>query len=103
MMPPEDSGMDDSLYSDGKSSDAADEKSAPQDSVDEKAAETPTALLPLSALGGKAKPGDTVTMKVVKLHGDEVEVEISSSSDEAPDKEPATDPEELGELDKMGA
>ncbi len=103
MMPPEDSGVDDSLYSDGEPSDAADAKAEPQDSVDEKAAENPTALLPLSALGGKAKAGDTVTMKVVKLHGDEVEVEISSSSDETPDNEPATDDEELGELDKMGA
>ncbi len=103
-MPQEDSGVDDSLYSDGESSDATEEKTEPTDSVDEEAAENPTALLPLSALGGKAKAGDTVTMKVVKLHGsDEVEVEITSSSDETPDKEPATDDEELGELDKMGA
>ncbi len=71
--------------------------------MDDEAAENPTALLPLSALGGKAKPGDTVTLKIVKLHGDEVEVEISSSKEETMEDEDdmATDDEELGELDKM--
>lgn len=86
--------MDDELYDDESA-----EKSKPE-SVDEESSENPTALLPLSAFGGKAKVGDTVTMKVVKLHGDEVAVEISESEVEEPDSETKTD-DELMELDEM--
>lgn len=94
MMPNEDSGLDDSLYADEPA-----EKAKP-DSVDEEAAENPTALLPLSAFGGKAKAGDTVTMRIVKVHGsDEVEVEISESVEE--ESEMDTDDEELKQLEEM--
>ncbi len=82
--------MDDSLYSD----DSSESKSA--QSVDEETAENPTALLPLSALGGKAKVGDTLTLKILKLHGEEAEVEIVSAGDSEKSKpdsgeEPDTD------------
>ena len=49
------------------------------ESVDEEEAANPTALLPTSALGKNAKVGDSITVKVVKIYGDEVEVSISSS------------------------
>ena len=95
MMPTtEDSGMDDSLYSD----ESADSKSAPE-SVDEQAAENPTALLPLSALGGKAKVGDILTLKIVKLHGDEAEVEIESAHEGKSESE--SDSGEEPDTDRM--
>ena len=106
MMPEStDSGLDEELYSDDSDkgeSDAAEEKSEPADSVDEEAAEHSTALLPASALG-KVKAGDTVTMKVVKLHGDEIEVAISSSTKDDEEPETKTDEEELLEMDSMKA
>lgn len=96
MMPNEDDGMDDSLYSDESSSDS---KSDAESSVDEEAAENPTALLPVSSLGG-AKVGDTVTVKIVKLHGDEAEVKISSSDNESEsESEPGEKDDEYNEME----
>ena len=68
-------GMDDSLYSDNGTDDGKDE---PNQSVDEENAENPTALIPLSALGKGAKEGDTITLKVKKIEGEEAVVEIAS-------------------------
>ncbi len=68
------------------------------ESIDEVEAKNPTALLPTSALGEGVREGDTVTVKVVKLHGDEVEVEISSSS--KPTKEAMSSDEELDSMEK---
>lgn len=94
----DDSGMDSTLYGDEgqKSSDS----DASKDSVDEESADNPTALLPLSAFGGKAKPGDTFTGKVIKNHDDEVEVEISQSSGKEPESETTTDEDGMGELEE---
>lgn len=47
-------------------------------SVDEVEAANPTALLPTSSLGSNPKVGDVVSLKVVKIHDEEVEVEITS-------------------------
>lgn len=49
-------------------------------SVDEVEAANPTALLPKTALGTNPKPGDTITVKVLKVFDDEVSVELSSKS-----------------------
>ena len=56
---------------------------ATPDSIDEEEAANPTALIPTSALGGKVKAGDTVTIRVVKIYDDEAEVEISSASEKS--------------------
>jgi hypothetical protein len=45
------------------------------ETVDEEADEQPSALLPKSALAGMSlKEGETITLKVVKDYGDEIEV-----------------------------
>jgi hypothetical protein len=98
MMPEaSDSGLDDSLYGD----EGAEESTETVESVDEEAAETPTALLPLSALGGKANVGDTVTVKVVKLHGDEVEVEIAASEESESETMEVESESEYPDMDAM--
>jgi len=99
MTAPDESGMDDSLYSDDSASDKT-EKETPE-SVDEEESQNPTALIPTSALGGNAKQGDTITMRVVKVHGEEVEVEISSSSSKKTKNDSMTPSEELDEMDSM--
>lgn len=59
-----------------------------------------SALIPKSALSDKCKPGDVVTMKVVHVYDDEVEVEYMSKKhkDEESDDEMAN---AEGELDGM--
>lgn len=97
MMPDttDETGMDDSLYG----GEPAEEKAESNDSVDEENAEHPTALLPKSAFGPKCKPGDSVTMKVIKDHGDEVEVELTSASED--DENPTESKDANDELDSM--
>jgi hypothetical protein len=77
-------GMDDSLYAD-----KGDEKESPDEganeSVDEENAENPTALIPLSALGKGAKEGDSITLKVKKIEGEEAVVEIAAGKSEESD------------------
>lgn len=48
------------------------------------------ALLPRNLFGDSLKPGDTITLKVSAIYGDEVEVAATASSGE--------EPEELEEL-----
>ncbi len=74
-------GMDDSLYSDDtpKSGDKP-------DSVDEQEAMEPTAMIDMKVLAGKHGPpkeGDEVVLKVVKVHGDQAEVEYSETPPES--------------------
>jgi len=45
------------------------------------------ALLPRSMFADEVKPGDTITLKVSAVFGDEVEVSASASSDELPETE----------------
>lgn len=100
MMPDttDETGMDDSLYG----GEPAEEKGEPKESVDEENAEHPTALLPKSAFGPKCKPGDSVTMKVIKDHGDEVEVELTSASEDDETKTESKDAnDELDSMDDM--
>lgn len=60
--------------------------------------ETPTALIPKSLLGGKEfKAGEEVVLKIVKVYGDEVEVEYATG-DSPKEKTPD---EEIDELDKV--
>jgi len=51
-----------------------------------------SALLPRSIFGDEVKPGDTITMKVSAVFGDEVEVSASATSEE---------PEEMEEEEQM--
>lgn len=88
---------DDAFYSapdeGGKEAVDADETA----SVDEVEAENPTALLPKTALGTNPKPGDTITVKVLKVFDDEVSVELSSKpSAKASDSKSANE-----EIDEM--
>lgn len=69
-------------------------------SVDEEEAENPTALLPRAALGKGAKIGDTVTLKVVAIHGDD-EIEVALSQGKRETKEPKTANAEIDEMDAM--
>ena len=92
----DESGMDDAFYADDSE---GSEKEAPE-SIDEEESKYATALIPTSALGESAKKGDMITMKVVKVYGDEVEVELSSSR-ENNKTESQTPSEELDEMDSM--
>ncbi len=67
------------------------------DSVDEEAEKSPTALIPLSAIGKRAKVGDSITVKVMKIEGEDAVVELSST----PAK--VTPPSASQELDDMAA
>jgi hypothetical protein len=62
---------------------AADESQDKGETIDEKTEEEgagESAMLPKSILAGKHfDPGDEVVLKVVAIHGDEVEVEYSES------------------------
>lgn len=91
--------MSDAFYSspDEPKETETDTEKTPE-SVDEENAESPTALIPTSALGGKAKPGDTVTLRIVKVHDGEAEVEITSGKTSKPETKTADE-----ELDMMAA
>lgn len=56
-----------------------------------------TALLPLSLLPSGAKPGDTVTLKVVSLNGEEAIVGLAGKSQEP---EPMSADEEIDSMAK---
>jgi hypothetical protein len=94
-----DTGVDDSLYA----ANGADKEGAAEDapeSVDAESAENPTALIPLSALGKGAKVGDTISLKVTKIEGEEAVVEIASNADtKSGSPMPADD--ELNSMDSM--
>ena len=82
------------------SDEAAPEESttAPAETVDEENAEnsSKTILAPKTALGDMTKVGDRCMMRVVADHGDEVELEYSTS---AKKKEMSTD-DEIDAMDK---
>lgn len=50
------------------------------------------ALLPRTLFGDAVKPGDTITLKVSAIHGDEVEVSATATSEEPGEMEPETPP-----------
>lgn len=57
-----------------------------------------TALLPKSILGGKDfQPGEEVVLKIVRVHGDEIEVEYAS------DEKPTEGPSANDEIDAMAS
>ena len=70
-------------------------------SIDEEEESNPTALLPVSSLGGNVKVGDSVTVRVVKVYDDEAEVEITSGNSKPVKAGPATDMSANEELDSM--
>jgi hypothetical protein len=94
-------GMDSSLYGeDAPAPDAPESEDKPQDgkpdSVDEQEAMDPTSLVDLKVLTGKhgaPKEGDEIVVKVVKIHGDQAEIEYAPEKEGEGDKEP--DMEEL--------
>ncbi len=89
---------DDAFYSGaGDEEPTGDEKDATPDSVDEEAEKSPTALIPLSAIGKRAKVGDSITVKVMKIEGEDAVVELSST----PAK--VKPPSASEELDSMAA
>ncbi len=54
-----------------------------------------TAMLNKSVCGGKeCAPGDTITLRIVKDHGDELEVECTGSESEESEPEPQAAPDE---------
>lgn len=95
MMTEETVGMDDALYSapEGDKEEATKDEAA---SIDDQNEENPTALIPLSALGKNVKEGDSITLKVSKIDGEEAIVSLSSGDKKA-NKEQSSD----DELDSM--
>lgn len=77
-----------------------DKNDSPEDSGGE------SALIPKSALSDKCKPGDVVTMKVVHVYDDEVEVEYLSKKhkdEESSDDEMANAERDMDKMAEMGA
>ena len=77
-----------------------------QEPADE-SAEKESFLIPKSALGGKEpNPGDECTFRIVKVHGDEVEVEyVDSEKDESMGDKPemAESMKGMDSMSSMGA
>lgn len=65
---------------------------------DETDSEAPSALLPKSLVGDDAQVGQTITLKVVAIHGDEVSVAAAGE-----ETEPKTIDKAESELDAMAA
>ncbi len=89
-------GVEDSLYSEDAPQKAPEGK---PDSVDEQESMNPTALVDLKVLTGKhgsPKEGDEIVVKVVKVHGDQAEVEYApEKDDESAESAPDNEMEEL--------
>lgn len=61
------------------------ESAAPGEKPEGEGEEGATALIPKSVLGGKEfEPGQEVVLKVVRVHGDQVEVSYASETPETP-------------------
>lgn len=92
----DDSGVDEDLYDPG---------TPKPKSVDEQEAEEPTALLPKSILAGKKfDPGDEVVLKIVAMHGDEVEVEYATEKPGEEDHDESKPHDDMdGELSSMNS
>lgn len=58
------------------------EEAAPVEPEQEGAPESDTAILPKSFAGGELSPGDTITVKVVRVNEDSVEVEAEAGGQE---------------------
>ena len=100
---PTEEEMDDAFYEKpepGAESESGPSKEVPE-SIDEEEESNPTALLPVSSLGGNVKVGDSVTVRVVKVYDDEAEVEITSGNSKPVKAGPATDMSANEELDAM--
>ena len=79
-------------------------KDAPDDSEGEGSPnpdnESETSLLPKSMFGGECKVGDVYKVKVVAIHGDELEVE--PAGEEKTDKQESTEDEDMrNPVDRM--
>ena len=94
---PEDDGMGGMYPSDSADTSTATEE-APSETVDEENEENAsnTILAPKSAMGRMTKVGDKCMMRVVADHGDEVELEYSTS-----DKAKSTEMTSDDEIDAM--
>lgn len=81
-------GVDESLYGEDKPDSEPTDK-APEgkaESVDEQEAMDPTSLVDLKVLTGKhgtPKEGDEIVVKVVKIHGDQAEIEYAPEKPKA--------------------
>ena len=86
-------GVDSSLYDSGEPETPPEDKPKAE-SVDEQEAMDPTSLVDLKVLTGKhgaPKEGDEIVVKVVKIHGDQAEIEY------APEKASETKEDDSGE------
>ena len=57
------------MYSDDDASSGGDSGAAPDD---DQGSESQTALIPKGVFGSEPKPGDSITLKAVRIEGDEV-------------------------------
>ena len=101
---PTEDEMEDAFYEKPERTPASEAEAGPSEnvpeSVDDEETENPTALLPVSSLGGNVKVGDSVTVRVVKVYDDEAEVEITSGKTEKPAKGEMSANEELDAMNQ---
>jgi hypothetical protein len=74
-------------------------------SVDEQAEteSASTAIVPVSVLGGNVREGQTVTVRVGKIHGNEAEITPVSEGEEESSENGSNQPSPDQELDSMSA
>lgn len=81
------------------SAEGGDEKS-PKNSETNSESESESSLLPKSMFGGDCKVGDVYKVKVIAIHGDELEVE--PAGEEKTDKNESSEDEDMmNPVDKM--
>lgn len=74
------------MYSDDDASSGGD--STPGGDTEDSSSESQTALIPKSVFGSEPKPGDTITLKAVSVHGDEVMCEKAEGGEEQQEAPP---------------
>ena len=72
----------------------------PKESDSNPDSESESSLLPKSMFGGDCKVGDVYKVKVIAIHGDELEVE-KAGEEKADKNEPSEDEEMMNPVDKM--
>lgn len=92
-------GVDPDLYDSGGDTPKPQTKAEEPQSVDEQEAMEPTSLVDLKVLTGKhgsPKEGDEIVVKVVKIHGDQAEIEYAPEKpddSETPEGDSGEDPD----------
>jgi hypothetical protein len=74
----------------------------PSGDTEDSGSESQTALLPKAVFGSEPKPGDTITLKAVSVHGDEVVCQKADGGEESPPDDGSMPPPDEGDARPQG-